>query len=101
MSNQDLKACPNKHPKHKHQVWISEEADYWWVQCMCGRSTGWLCSEAEAISAWNTRSPDLSKLEALADDWERLASGFNLNREQLMLGCAKQLRTILNEMKGE
>ena len=106
----ELKACLNPNCEEP-DVRIEKGNSMVKVWCAyCVASTGWMDTEAEAISAWNTR-PDLKPLYDLADEWTKcempeVCDCTTTTPEQLIgsVGsirhCGKRLRKALKQMEA-
>ena len=93
----ELKACLNPNCEEP-DVRIEKGNSMVKVWCAyCEASTGWMDTEAEAISAWNTRV-DLKPLHDLADE---IASELEeKQRLRFPLAAARKLRKALKQMEA-
>ena len=105
----ELRACP---------FCGCKEIDMWpmdgFESPVCTRCGATICENfmtgpntERQIEAWETRTPDLSKLEALVDDMEKTTTKDSNNPDPYIRGYGagvghfgKRLRTILKEMRG-
>ena len=101
-----LKACLNPNCEEP-DVRIEKGNSMVKVWCAyCEASTGWMDTEAEAISAWNQRhsavkvaTVDLKPLHDLAEKWKYL--WYDLSGDSGGYGeCAKELRKALKQMEA-
>jgi Lar family restriction alleviation protein len=98
----NLKACPFCGSSDVHIVKDNYGNSLWWVACYnCGAESKPHKSIAEAVEAWNRRTPDLSAaLEALAVEVDALT--FQIETDEYRRGwnsALNEIEAIINAKK--
>ena len=106
MTDDSLKVCPFCGGEARAEGMTTLRCiSVWYADCgVCGHRRRSSPTKAEAISAWNTRTPDLARLFDLADEWESDKTRYECDGGVAFAvyeNCATELRTILKEMKGK